>query len=365
MLKEVLNIKVNNDIETIEQLRRTDKPIFIYGAGIMARMVYEQFNKCGIKNIRLVVDDKSKAAVDPVLSQMEILESRDLDAGYKNYIIIVGFYAALYDVGKFTKQFKQAAEIKTFVTAALGSMEELTPDYFQAHYDEFEAVCRMLADEESRICMRAYLQAKISADNRDLLPHLSPGLQYFSENFLKLSDHEYYVDCGAYDGDSLRDFLEATGGRYSHIWAMEPDPASFKLMSSFVADRALPNVTVIEAGVSSEKVRVPFVMSHDLAARVEEGAESFVDCDTIANISQGQEVSFIKMDIEGSELAALKGAEQVIRKYKPNMAVSAYHRADDFLVLPSFLRELVPEYRFYVRLYSALPNEAVLFATVR
>lgn len=365
MLEEVLKIKTNNDDETIAQLRRANQPAFIYGVGVMARRIYEDFLRRGINNIKLVVDDKNNAAVDPVLSQVEPLESRELDAAYKDYIIIIGFYTALYDVGKFTGRFKRAAEIKTYIAALLDSMEELRPDYFQAHYDEFEAVGRMLADEESRTCMRAYLQAKISSDNSYLLPHLSPGLQYFSEDFLKLSDHESYVDCGAYDGNSIRDFLETTGGRYNYIWALEPDPVNYNLMSAFVADRALANVTLIEAGASSEKTRLPFVMGQDQSSRVEEGADSFVDCDTIGNISQGREVTFIKMDIEGSELAALKGAAEVIKKYKPTIAASAYHRADDFLVLPDFLRELVPEYKFYVRLYSPLPNEAVLFATVR
>lgn len=362
MLEEVLQIKTYNDDETIAQLRRTNQPVFIYGAGVMARRIYEDLLKRGINNIKLVVDDKNKAAVDPVLSRVEIRESQDLDADYKDYIVIIGFYAALFDVAKFTRQFKNASQVKAYLNT-FDSLEELTPDYFQKHYDKFESVYRLLTDDESRICMLAYLKGKISSDHSYLQPHLSRGLQYFSEDFLKLSDHESYVDCGAYDGNSLRDFWEMTAGRYTHIWAFEPDPGNFQLLSSLVASKRWPEVTLIEAGTSSEKARLPFAMDHGQGSRLEENADTFVECDTIDNVSEGREVTFIKMDIEGSELAALKGAETVIKRYRPNLAISAYHRADDFFALSGFIQSLCPEYKFYVRLYG--PFDAVLFATVR
>lgn len=58
---------------------------------------------------------------------------------------------------------------------------------------------------------------------------------------------------------------------------------------------------------------------------------------------------FIKMDIEGAEFDALRGAEQVIRTHKPRLAVCLYHRIDDMWRIPLLLKQFVPEYRFYCK----------------
>lgn len=76
-------------------------------------------------------------------------------------------------------------------------------------------------------------------------------------------------------------------------------------------------------------------------------------------------VDFIKMDIEGAELPALAGAEKSIRQFRPDLAISVYHRAEDLTEVPIFLASLVPEYRMYLRHYTPGPDESVLYATVR
>jgi FkbM family methyltransferase len=72
-------------------------------------------------------------------------------------------------------------------------------------------------------------------------------------------------------------------------------------------------------------------------------------------------VDFIKMDIEGAELDALKGAEASIRKYRPKLAISLYHKPDDFETIPRYLAELDLGYRFYLDHHTIYQNETVLF----
>lgn len=77
---------------------------------------------------------------------------------------------------------------------------------------------------------------------------------------------------------------------------------------------------------------------------------------------RGERVTFIKMDIEGAERDALKGAAQIIREQKPKLAVSIYHRPDDVIEIPKLILSLRPDYRLYIRHYSLLSNETVLYA---
>ena len=84
--------------------------------------------------------------------------------------------------------------------------------------------------------------------------------------------------------------------------------------------------------------------------------------DSIDNITAGDKVSFIKMDIEGAELDALKGAEQTIKKVHPKLAISAYHKFEDLLEIPQFIQVIDSSYKFYLRRHSHLVHELVLYA---
>ena len=71
--------------------------------------------------------------------------------------------------------------------------------------------------------------------------------------------------------------------------------------------------------------------------------------------------NFIKMDIEGAELPALKGTEKTIRKYKPLMAISVYHNAEDLWEIPFWIKGKFPFYEFKLRLHGHMLNEIILY----
>ncbi|OOB79506.1 MAG: FkbM family methyltransferase [Epulopiscium sp. Nuni2H_MBin001] len=77
-----------------------------------------------------------------------------------------------------------------------------------------------------------------------------------------------------------------------------------------------------------------------------------INVDSLDNVLRDTEVTFIKMDIEGAELQALMGAKQIIKKYKPQLAISIYHKPQDIFELPMYVKSLVPEYKLYLRHYS-------------
>lgn len=77
---------------------------------------------------------------------------------------------------------------------------------------------------------------------------------------------------------------------------------------------------------------------------------------------EGKRVTFIKMDVEGAELAALQGAQHVIRKQHPKLAICVYHKPEDIIDIPSYILSLDPGYRLFLRHYSPFEDETVLYA---
>ncbi|MDR1741759.1 MAG: FkbM family methyltransferase [Synergistaceae bacterium] len=87
-----------------------------------------------------------------------------------------------------------------------------------------------------------------------------------------------------------------------------------------------------------------------------------MQADSIDNLLGDEPVSFIKVDIEGAELKALHGAARTIVSKRPKLAVCAYHRAEDLITIPQYIRTLLPDARFYFRSHMFAANEPVLYA---
>lgn len=201
---------------------------------------------------------------------------------------------------------------------------------------------------------------------RPLLVGFRPG-QYF--DIWKPREHETFVDCGAYNGLTLSDFSAWCGGRYDAIYALEPLPEMQEVLLRRQAEEGLHDLTLYAAAAWSGEETLCFVLEKDASSSNVSSwaapAEHTISVRGAAldDLIDGP-VSFIKMDIEGSEMAAIEGAQRLIRSYRPRLAISVYHRDFDVLDLPHRILELVPEYRFRFRHYSAGLYETVLYASV-
>ena len=104
-----------------------------------------------------------------------------------------------------------------------------------------------------------------------------------------------------------------------------------------------------------------FRASSNEGSRLVAGGGTCIPVTSLDAVIDGK-VTFIKMDIEGAEYEALKGAERLIREYKPKLAVSVYHKPEDIWELPGLILSFCPEYTFYLRHYSLSSEETVLYA---
>ena len=196
--------------------------------------------------------------------------------------------------------------------------------------------------------------------NCEYVDEVFVGNQYFIDS-VKLSDDEVFVDCGAYTGDTVNAFICETNMKYKHIYSFEPDTHNFKELTKLQSN--LSRFTCINKGTWNEKTILKFINSGSMGSLISQNGDTHIEVDTIDNILNGQAATYIKMDIEGAELPSLIGAEKTIRNYKPKLAISVYHRHDDLLTIPHYIKSLNNEYKFYLRAhYKPYFNDMVLYA---
>lgn len=188
------------------------------------------------------------------------------------------------------------------------------------------------------------------------------GRQYF--DVFEPCGHEVFVDAGAYDGMTSKDFLRWCNGRYDsiHMFELNADMESVCFANLEVRE----NISFTGKGVWNKRTFLKFFDSQNSAHVREISGNSNDDnlievCDIDSELKD-KKVTFIKMDVEGSEMEALQGAQEIIRNRKPRLAVSVYHKLDDTVNIMNYLMKVNPDYRFYLRHYSACQFESVLYA---
>jgi FkbM family methyltransferase len=224
----------------------------------------------------------------------------------------------------------------------------------------------LLSDARSRREFAAQIRWRRSLDY-DCLPKPDPPDEmYFASDLVSLSAREVLVDCGAFDGDSIRIFLERTGGCFLHIYAIEPDEENRAALGRYLA--TLPSdvvrrVEILPFGLSDCDQVVSFDARGTVGSRVVSGGGSdCIQCRRLDDILNGPPPTFIKMDIEGAEPKALLGARSTIRSTRPILAVCAYHQCEHLWTLPVLMKNALPEYEIFLRRYAEECWEMVYYA---
>ncbi|MDA8052957.1 MAG: FkbM family methyltransferase [Deltaproteobacteria bacterium] len=192
--------------------------------------------------------------------------------------------------------------------------------------------------------------------------------QYRIPNLVEPKGKDIVIDAGAYYGETAFWFLKYIGSD-GKVYAFEPSDSNFRSLKENVENNKVKNIEPIKMGLGREE-RELFLFNA-------ESSSYFVDAnlintskirittiDKFAEEHKLKSVGFIKMDIEGSEMDALAGAKETITRYKPKLAISVYHKGDDMIKIPMYLKSIVPDYKFFLRHNKYSWAETVLYTVV-
>lgn len=191
--------------------------------------------------------------------------------------------------------------------------------------------------------------------------------QYFDDEIIQLNNNEVFIDGGCFDFRTSQIFLKRLDEmelNYRKIYAFEPDKINYEKSKEHIKKLNLKDVDIVKAGLWSKRDKLKFSSQGNGASHIlslHDKEKNKVDVIALDEYVR-EKVTFIKMDIEGAELEALKGAKKILLKDKPKLAICIYHKKEDLWEIPFYIKTLVPEYKLYIRHYSNDANETVLYA---
>lgn len=188
------------------------------------------------------------------------------------------------------------------------------------------------------------------------------GVQYF--DVFSPRNGEVFIDAGAFDMDTSKRFT-VWNKDYSKIYAFEPDTRNYIKCKTTITDERIGNVQLINKGTYDFVGTLNFSNTGDGGSCIiNESSESLINVVTIDSILEGEndKLLYIKMDVEGSEIASIRGAKRTIIEKKPRLAICLYHNNMDIFDIPLYLLELNPDYKFWIRHYASNYCETVLYA---
>lgn len=236
-------------------------------------------------------------------------------------------------------------------------------DFIRAYGDEYVIISSFKhQDSMEKRLLEGSIPAEKIIHAGQIINRLTEGSAYFDlKELLPLKEKEVFVDGGCYDGFTAKAFFQWSGGK-GYAYCFEIDEGNRRLIRN---NLPAGGYEILPKAMWSEKRLLSLSAAGNFASSVTDHIQEdsvCIEADTIDALLQDKKVTYIKMDIEGAELEAIKGAKKVIQEQGPRLAVSVYHKPEDIFQIPMLLHGYNKNYRFYLRHYSFSYYDTVLYA---
>lgn len=341
-------------------LRQCGKPIVLYGMGNGAEKVNAALEARGLSAAEVMASDDFVRGHSFLGHRVKKLSEIEGQYG-REFVILVCFGTELPEVMEHIYEVGRKHELYApNVPVAGEGLFDL--EYAKAHKSELQSVFKLLADEQSKKVFENVIRYKLSGELKYLREAETPSEEKF--DLLGIGVEETYVDLGAYDGDTIVEFLNETSMQFKKIYAMEPDNRSYRKMKRRLYMIGSALLECYNNGAWNEDTSVIFSLRSGRGSHAvpEEGKSlnparfrevKMMKTDTML---RGDAATYIKIDVEGSEANALNGAAATIAEFKPKLNVALYHRNEDMFELPLLVQKLNRRYKFYMRHHPYIPD---------
>jgi len=374
-LEEQLEEILSKDAEVVissqkalldEKISQYGENYILFGAGHLGKLTLTRLRKAGIEPVAFADNNRNiwNTSIDglPVMSPQEAASQHA-----QNAIFVITVYTSqpvweqLTSMGLCVISFAELAWMYPALTPH-GGVKHPHKIFEQAV--AVKKAFSLWADENSRREYIGQLNWQTSLDRSTLPPHLPQKEIYFADDLILNNGEEVFVDCGAFDGDSVQEFLDRRGTAFKRIIAIEPDPANGKAFESRILK--LPaeirdRIQIIPNATGSKRSTVTFNATGTAGSAIGIGTYE-VESIPLDELLASTIPTFIKMDIEGAEPDTLLGAAKTIVNHAPVLAVCLYHAQEHLWQIPLLIQSLRQDYNFFLRRYADECWEIVCYA---
>ncbi|MGN0695165.1 MAG: FkbM family methyltransferase [Oscillospiraceae bacterium] len=332
-----------------ELLKNAEKPIFIYGMGDGAVKILKVFAEKGITAAGFFASDefvRGHSFMGHLVHSLSQIEEQ-----VEDFIVVLAFgagYESLYD------KINRIAEKHTLIAPDVPVYGDglFDLEFCEKNCDKLNRVYELLADDISRLTFSNVINYKISGSIEYLNRCTMPREEIFSE-LIDPMRCRTYIDMGAYNGDTVLEFAELTGGSYDKIYAVEPDSRNFRRLTKNT--EGLHNVELYNAAAWSDNSMLSFSDKSGRQSAIDPfKAGKIKEIQGITGDSLTEHADYIKMDVEGAEREAILG----VRKSLENgaaLTAALYHRNEDMFDIPLLVHDINPQLKLYVRHQLYIP----------
>lgn len=332
-----------------ELLQNSKEPVIIYGMGNGADKILAQFEKLNIKCSGVIASD------DFVRGQsfrgFTVKRLAQIESEYDSFTVAIAFATQREEVMKNIKSISLKHKTVVPGVPVLGN-SICDREFLKNNTEKINRAYELMADDFSKKVFKDALSFYYKGE-LDLLWNITSDKDEVFTKILKLSDDEAYLDLGAYRGDTIEEFLKYTSGRYYSITALEPDAKTFKKLEAFA--KGLKNTELYQKGVWSKNDTLLFNSKAGRSSSLSKSSGVPVEVVSVDSLMGGRKVSYIKMDTEGAEKMAVRGAENTLKIKKPKLNIAAYHTFEDLFDIPLEINKINEKYSFYLRHHPYIP----------
>ena len=242
---------------------------------------------------------------------------------------------------------------------------ELKAKCLKSHLNDFIELYQNLKDYKSKKLLYGILNNWYKYDFTTIKEvRENTYKHYFDLDIIPHCQNEIIVDLGSYIGDTIIDYINTYGeNSYQRIYTYEITPRTFATLKNNLClfNNIIFNQKAVSNFNGSSFIKDSKVESS--ANRINKNGNTIIPTTTLDN-DISEKISIIKMDIEGEEEKAILGSKNHIKEDNPVLIISVYHKNEDLFKLYQIIKDLNPNYEFYLRYYGGyvLPTEIVLYA---
>lgn len=372
-LKMLLENELENDNYNFSRV-----PFVLFGAGNLGVRTLEGLKKIGIKPVAFGDNDEKKFNTN--INGIRILSKEKIMDQYgENILIVLSLWGGI--IGKENRVSNVIRDLEEYGFKQVVDITKLYNNYsniFLPYYclDLPEKVkkdkgkileCyKLFHDTNSRKQYYEQIKWRLLHDNWEEFVNVDRD-QYFPEDMYELKEDDIFYDCGAFDGDTIREILNKKIC-FKNIISFEPDKNNYNKLTKFVEEQDLyfkSKIETFEYAVGDKEEILMIEAVGNESSKISDNGSCEVKSITIDKFIKDNPEnipSIIKMDIEGFEVKALIGSKITIKKHSPILEICVYHEQNDLWEIPLLIKEINDKYRFYLRHHKGDCWDTVLYA---